>query len=150
METPELPPDLKRLERLLAERERPEPPSDLKARIIGKMETELHRAQLPPLRPNGWWAFVATAAASLVFMFNLSSSAARTTSYDLRLAASPKSTDISLEQIQELMPELTQREALRYAVTLHAGSRLARCPDVGSSAPARRLAELRKHLSEGN
>ena len=57
METPPLPPDLERLERLLAERERPEPSAELKARVIRNVETELRQANLPPKRPNGWWSF---------------------------------------------------------------------------------------------
>jgi hypothetical protein len=150
METPELPPDLERLERLLAERERPEPSPDLKDRVVAKMEAASRPKQLPSQCPNGWWAFLATAAASVVFLFNVSSSAARATSYDLRLAAASKSIEPSLQQIQELIPELSHREARRHALTIQAGSTLARCPDITSSAATRRLSDLNDYFSEGD
>lgn len=147
METPQLPPDLERLERLLAERERPEPSAELKRRVIRSVETELWQANLPPQRTNGWWTFVAATAASVVVLFNLSMSAARATSYDLHLANGHQSFDASAQQIRELLPELTPREAMQHAVTLQAGSKLARCPGVASGAPVRRLSDLREHLS---
>lgn len=149
METPELPPDLERLERLLAGRERPEPSADLKERVIRSAEAKLLGAELPPQRANGWWAFAAATAASVVLLFNLSLSAARATSYDLDLAAAPQSIDASLRQIRELLPELSCREAMRYAVTIQADANLARCPDIATGDPAGRLADLDDYLSKG-
>ena len=149
METPQLPPELKRLERLVAERDRPEPSADLKERVLRSVEAELLQAELPPQPVAGWWAFAAAAAASMVLAFNLSLSAARATSYDLRLAAGPQSLDASLRQIRELLPELSHREAIPYAVAIQANSTLARCPAVATSDPARRLADLNDYFLKG-
>jgi hypothetical protein len=149
METPQLPPDLERFERLLAGRERPEPSTDLRERVIRSMEAELLQAELPPQRPNGWWTFAAATAASVVLLLNLSLSAARATSYDLRSADGRQTLLTSVRQIRKLLPELSYREAMRNAVTIQACSNLARCPDVASSAPARRLADLHDCLSKG-
>lgn len=150
MVSPQLPSDLERLERLLAGRERPEPSADLRERVIRSMEAELWRAELPPTHTNGWWAFAAATAASVVLLFNLSLSAARATSYDLDLTAGRQSLDASLRQIRELLPELSRREAMPYAVTIQANSNLARYPDVAARDPAGRLADLEGYLSTGD
>lgn len=149
METPQLPPDLERLEQLLAGRERPEPSADLKERVIRSVKAELPRAELPPQHSNGWWAFVAATAACVALLLNFSMSAARASSYDLRLAAEPRDFDASVRQIQEMLPELSDREAMRCAVTLQAGSNLARLPHVATGDPAGRQADLDDYLREG-
>ncbi len=149
MEKPQLPPDLERLEQLLAERGRPEPSADLKERVIRSVEAELPRPGLPPQHANGWWTFVAATAACVALLLNFSMSAARASSYDLRLAADPQDFDASVRQIRELLPGVSRREAMRCAVTLQAGSNLARLPRVATGDPARRQADLDDYLREG-
>ena len=149
METPQVPPDLKRLERLLAGRERPEPSADLKERVIQSVEAELLLAEVPLQHAGGWWGFVAATAASVVLLLNLSLSAACATSYDLDLAAGSQSLDASLRHIRELLPELSRREAMSYAMTMQASSNLAQCPDVATDDFSRRLADLDDYLPKG-
>ena len=150
MEAPKVPPDLSSLERMLAQRECPEPAADLKERVIQSVEAEISRIESPPQRANGWWGFVAATAASVVLLLmNQSLSAARATSYDLDLAAEPQSLDTAMRQIRELLPDLSRREAMAYAMTNQADSKLARCPDVAARDPARRLADLDDYFSIG-
>jgi hypothetical protein len=153
METPQLPPDLQKLERLLAERDRPQPSPDLKERVIRSVEAEPEakprQAELPSRPAGGWWTFAAATAASVVLLFNLSLSAARATSYDLDLAAEPQALDASVRQIRELLPQLSHREAIPYAVAMQADLKLARCPNVATADPVRRLANLNDYFSKG-
>ena len=149
METPQLPSDLENLEKLLADRERPEPSADLKQRVIRRVEAELSCAKLAPNHTNGWWAFVAVTAASLVLLLNFSMSAVRATDHDLRLGVNVQEYDDSVRQIREMLPELSDREVMRHAVAIQAGSSLSRFPIVALRDPSRRFTDLEGSLSEG-
>jgi hypothetical protein len=85
-------------------------------------------------------------AATILFWLNLSLSAAHTTSYGLHLAAEPQSLDAATQQIRDLVPEIPEPDARRYAAVLSAGSKLIEAPHVGADPrkqdAARGLADL--------
>ena len=137
MNEPELPDELERLERELARRPCPGPSADLRDRGIRTVEAELRRAELPPTRAGGWLSFAVATAATVLVWINLSMSAANATSYDPRLPAEPHALDETTRQIGELLPEMSEQEARRYAVILEGGADLIPCPDVALDRPAR-------------
>ena len=155
METPPRHPDLEGLERKLRERPRAPVSADLRQRVLEAVKVELKATAAPPDRgssrgTNGWWTFVAAAAATVFLWFNLSWSAACATASSLQLPAEPSSTDAVAEEIRELLPEVSRRDALCYAVTLRAGARLVRCPSTSSDRPVRhRLDALNALVSQG-
>ena len=118
-----LSPELERLERELAERPWEEPSAALRARVIGGARTELGRQR----RQAGWAYAVAAAAAALVWI-NLSLTATRATDYRLAPGEPDAAVDALACQIRELLPEVSRQEAVRQAVLLESGSKLAWCP----------------------
>ena len=85
MNESELPDELGRLERELAERPCPEPSADLRSRVLRLVEAELDGAGLrraEPARPRaGWLSFAVATAAAVLIWINLSMSAANATSF---------------------------------------------------------------------
>ncbi len=137
MEDPRLPPELERLQRDLAERPTPARSADLRDGVMRSVEAELGPVRpeqngLANGRPNGWWAFAVAMAATVLVWLNLSLSAAHATSYGLHLAAEPESADRAARQIRDLLPEISRRDARRYAAVLQAGSNLVVAPDVAA------------------
>jgi len=134
MENSRLPPELERLERDLAERPSPAPSSELRDRVMRSVEAELEPDQTGSAngRSNGWWAFAVAMAATVLVWLNLSLSAAHATSYSLHLAAGPQAVDLAARQIHDLLPELSRRDARRYAAVLQAGSNLVGSPDLAA------------------
>jgi len=135
MEDPRLPPELERLQRDLAQRPAPAPSADLRDAVMRCVEVELGAVRpeqngLANGRPSGWWAFAVAMAATVLVWLNLSLSAAHATSYSLHLASEPGSADRAARQIRELLPEVSRRDARRYAAVLLAGSNLIGAPDV--------------------
>jgi hypothetical protein len=142
MNESELPDELERLERELAERPRPEPSADLRDRVMRTVEAELggaelRRVQPPRTRAGGWLSFAAAAAATVLIWANLSLSAANATRYDLRLPAEPRALDETARQIRDLVPGMSEQEARRYALILHGGANLVPCLDVASDPPTK-------------
>ena len=142
MNEPELPNELERLERELAERPCPEPSADLRNRVLGTVEAELDGTAPRPAeslrtRVSGWLTFATATAATVLVWINLSLGAANASSYDLRLPPQPHSLDETARQIRELLPEMSEQEARRYAVILEGGADLVPCPDVALDRPTR-------------
>jgi hypothetical protein len=81
-------------------------------------------------RASGWWAFAVAMAATMLFWLHMSLSATHATSYSMHLPDRPPSVDATARQIQELLPELSRRDAWRHAVVLRAGENLLRSVDV--------------------
>ncbi len=134
MENPRLPPELERLERDLVERPSPAPSGELRDRVLRGVEAELGPDQTGSAngRSNGWWTFAVAMAATVLVWLNLSLSAAHATSYGLHLAAEPQSVDLAARQIRDLLPEISRRDAQRYAAVLQAGSNLIGSPDLAA------------------
>lgn len=118
---PDTPPEFVELERQLAQREQPEAPTALRRRVLAAMHCEL-------TTPRPWWEFAAAAAVVALVLSNLSISAAQATDYRLRGHGQTQSVDVIAEQIRQLLPELSQRQALRHAIMWHGGSRLVAAP----------------------
>jgi len=126
--TKDTPAEFAELERRLAERERPEAPIELRRCVIEAMRSELAAPRPQVRQPRPWWEFAAAAAAVALVLSNLSISAAQATDYKLRLYGETQPVDVTAEQIRQLLPELSHRQALRHAILLHAGSRLVPAP----------------------
>ena len=133
--TEDAPPEFADLERCLAERERPEVPTELRPRVLEAMRSELASPRPHVPQPRPWWEFAAAAAAVALVLSNLSISAVQATDYGLRQHGETQPVDVTAEQIRRLLPELSQREALRYA-TVWQGGRLTPAPWPGRRAAA--------------
>jgi len=132
LENWDLPPELKPLERDLTERLQAAPSPGLAQRVVVAVRAELRRDRM-----RRRWAFAAGAAAAVLVWANLSLSAAQATDYDLRLGSERQPVLEVAEQIRQLLPEISQREALRQAVLLQAGVDLRRHPGVPAPPAAR-------------
>ena len=137
-----LPPDLQRLEQDLAARERPQPPDLVKQRLLCSVRTELHRS-----RTRGRWAFTLAMAATVLVWLNLSISATQATDCGLGLKAPHQSVRSHVEQIHQLLPDLSPQEATRQAVLLRAGSGVVLCPKLPAGDVALQRDKLRKELN---
>ena len=126
--TDDAPSEFADLERRLAQREQTEAPVELRRRVIEAMRSELASPRPRVLQPRPWWEFAAAAAAVAVALSNLSVSAVQATDYGLRQQGETQPVDVAAEQIVQLLPELTQRQALRYAIVRQGGSRLVPAP----------------------
>jgi len=131
LETWELPAELKGVERDLTGRPRPDPSAELRQRVINGV-----RAELAQDRVRGRWAFAAAVAATVLVWANLSLCAVQATDYRLDIGAERPSADALAEQIRQLVPDISEREALRQAVLLRAVSSLAPLPDVPAPSAA--------------
>ena len=122
-----LPPELERLERHLAARERPQPSDRAKQRLLGSVRAELERS-----RRGRRWAFAVAMAATVLVWLNLSLCATQATDCGLKLDGRHRPADNGAEQIRQLLPDLAPREAMRQAVLLRAGGAVV----PGSTLPA--------------
>ena len=109
MEDPELPALELELERLLTAAPSPE----LERRVALRVAVELRRE-----RQSAWVMYVAVVAAMLVLAINLSWSVGRATTQNWRTG---ETAAVSAEQIEQLVPGLSRREALRQACVLRGG-----------------------------
>ena len=145
MENHDLPPDLQELERDLAGRPRPVPPAALRQRVIGGVRAELRRNG----SRNGW-TFAAGLAAAVVVWVNLSLSATLATGFGSKRGGTGPPVEKVAEQIQQLLPELSDEEARRQAVLLQAGSDLrGRATFSAGRRGLRQFDELEDILREG-
>lgn len=155
MNGPKLPSELERLERELARRPRPEPSAGLRDRVMRAVEAELGRAEPcraepPRMRAHGWLGFAVAAAATVLIWMNLSMSAASATRYEMSVPAEPHTMDETARQLRDLLPEISEQEARRYAVILRGGAELIPCADVALNLPTRnRIVTLDDLLPQG-
>lgn len=136
----DFPPELEAIERELVAELRAVPPAGLRGRVMAGVHRELGRERL-------WsrWIFAAQVAAAAAIWINLSWSAARATERDLMDRRPPRSLVAGAEEIRLLLPGIPEREALRQAILLEAGSSLARCPALQVRPPdPRQLRNLRE------
>jgi hypothetical protein len=122
-----LPPDLHALERALADRPRPGPSADLRDRVLAAIRAERPgpRADRPR---TGFARFAAATAAAALLAINLSASVANDTDWHLRRPAGGPDVAAVADRLRELAPDVTEREALRQALLLRAGSGLTPAP----------------------
>ena len=136
-----LPPELEELQRELAERDRPCPSADLRDRVLGSTQAQVRRE-----RRNAGWIFAAQATAVAVVWINLSLSVTRSTNLGVTLGETPPSVDELAGQVQEILPDLSQRESRRQALLLRAGWNLAEQPDLSTCSIT--LNELHESLDD--
>jgi len=130
-----LPEDLADQESELASLPRPEPDAGLRGRVLAAVRGELRRtASSRRLVRGGFWSFAAAAAAAALFWANLSMGAANDTDWDFGPPREKTQLRAAAERIRGLVPELSEREALRHAVLLRAGAGLVMVPQVKGPA----------------
>lgn len=139
MENDSLPPELERLERLLAARELPRASQQAKERLLCSVRAELRRSQA-----RSRWAFAVAMAATVLVWLNLSLSATQATDCGLELDGRRQSVENGAQQIRQLLPDLTPREAMRQAVLLRAG--VIPCPRLSENHVALRRNDVWKEL----
>jgi hypothetical protein len=112
-----------------------QPTPELRGRVLRYVAEELRRQRL-----YHWCWYAAAVAAMLVLWANLSWTASRDTSYDWRVRGGGQ---ISVEQIEQLVPGLSRREAARQAFVLSGGVRIP----AGEPALGPVLSPLRSNRS---
>jgi hypothetical protein len=126
MNPPPLPDDLADLERRLADRPRPDPPAELRSRVLSAVS----RAGPPTDVGFGW--FTAAAAVLALLAINLSMSVANGSGWRLGGEPSPYEIAARVDRLHEVPPELTEQEARRQALLLEGRARLT----PGAPVPA--------------
>ncbi len=123
----ELPDDLAELECRLGARSRPEPNTAFRQRLLASVQDELQREA--NASAAGFWRYAATLAAAVLLGANLSQSAALNLSW-------PRSTEdaddlaVTAAQLRQLDAEMSEQEARRQALLLHARSQLVLAPSL--------------------
>jgi hypothetical protein len=122
-----LPPELLDLERELTARLLPEPPAELRSRVLAAVSRERPTPR-PELARGGFARFAAATAAAALVAINLSASLANNT--DWRLRSPPPGPDVAdlAEQIRTLAPNMPDSEARRQALLLRAAATLVPAP----------------------
>ncbi len=141
MENFPLPPELDRLERHLAARERPRPSDQAKQRLLCSLRAELRRSQA-----RSRWAFAVAMAAIVLVWLNLSQCATQATDCGLGLDGLHAPVENGAEQIRQLLPDLTPREAMREAILLRAGTGVIACPRLSADHVALRRDHVSKEI----
>jgi hypothetical protein len=128
-----LPPDLLALERELAARWQPDPPADLRSRVLAAAGEAITIRQPIPTR-TGFAGFAAATAAAALLAINLSTSVAN--DVDWRSTAPADETAVAdiAAQVRALDPDVTDREAFRQVFLLHTAANLTATPMPTPSA----------------
>ncbi|MHC4916339.1 MAG: hypothetical protein ACYTGB_12690 [Planctomycetota bacterium] len=127
----ELPEDLAGIERELAAANRRQPAPELRGRVLERVRRELARPSSRRILRGGAWTLAAAAAAALLWM-NFSLAGAGTA--DWCSTARPRRSSLAEDAaaLQEILPELSDRDALGRVLTLRSGERLLLLPAVGA------------------
>jgi hypothetical protein len=126
-----LPPDLLALERELTAWPQPEPPAELRARVLAAVSRERPAPRPEPVRA-GFARFAAATAAAALLAINLSASVANDADWRLRPADGTDLVSVA-DRIRELAPDVSDRDARRQALLLRAAAGLTPTP---APAPA--------------
>lgn len=129
MEPSDLTPELRELEQRLAARQRPQPPADLKRRVLTAVRREL-AAQPAAARweQRRIWQYAAAAAAGILLVLNLAMSMDNHSNFPAPRVANGADVQQVAAKIRELVPFMTPQDAMREAITLRAGSHLEMVP----------------------
>jgi hypothetical protein len=130
MEDVELPPELQDIERDLMGRERVQAPPGFRERLAHRIGEELRRE-----RARGLLAFAAGLAAAVVLCLNFSMTAAGSIEFELQVADGRPPVQALARQIQEAVPDLPPREALRQAILLSERAGLPGSPGAVGPGP---------------
>ena len=131
-----LPPELRALERELAARPRPEPPADLRSRVLSAVMVERPSPRPTPAQGGFGW-FVAATAAAVLLAINLSASVANDTGWCI--ARSDPGADVAetTSRVRALDPDTSHRDAVRQAILLHTAAGLTPAPVPAPAADRR-------------
>ncbi len=146
MEPSPLPPDLAKIAARLSARPRLEPRGDHRDRVMAAVRREL-AGRTPWWQQKETWHFAAVAAAAAVLFvwMNVAMRAANPPGWHLRGPGNGVAVPQTAARIHELVPSLSEREAWRQAVVLHAGARLVPAPQpAGRAAGVLLLHELKE------
>lgn len=119
-----LPPELTELEESLASRTVPAPPDELRSSVLTAVRGELN-ARLRT--PSNWWPFAAGVAACLLLGLNLAMASINASDYSPDASTNTADADQTTRLVRELLPELTDEQARRHALTL-TGAKLKSLP----------------------
>jgi hypothetical protein len=114
MNSSNLPPELHDLEKALLSRNQFARHDDTRARIMARVKKELARAR--EQSSAGTWHFAAAVAASILVCLNLMMSAVNNTDWNTRTAAARQNRRAVMQQLHEVLPELSELEIRRYAL----------------------------------
>jgi hypothetical protein len=128
-----LPPDLLALERELAARWQPEPPADLRSRVLAAAGEAVTIRQPIPTR-IGFAGFAAATAAAALLAINLSASVANDTDWRLNAAVSGLDVAAIAAHVRTLNPDFSDGEAIRQAILLRTAAGLTPAPMLAPSA----------------
>ncbi len=123
-----LTPEQLALEQELLAKPRPEPPASLRERTLVHLRKELRGDRLL----NRWSYAVAVSIVILIWA-NLSISASLATDFHLHSNSDQQAIQLRAAEIQNLLPELSQGEAYRQSLILHASSSVCPVPNIPSS-----------------
>jgi hypothetical protein len=125
-----LPADLGALERRLATRSGPECPPELRHRILTAVTHELRRA---PVGGRPGWRWLVGAAAALLLGINFSTSVVSDMDWQFAERTRPEDIVATARRVQDLVPEMPEREVYRQALLLAAGGRTVPVPALRMS-----------------
>jgi hypothetical protein len=108
------------LERELAARNRLEPDSDFRRRVLTAVRAELRGSVVSGGRARFGW--LAGAAAAVFLAMNFSMSVASDSDFRLAPRANREALVTTAAHLRRLSPELSEEEALRHALVLSAGT----------------------------
>ncbi|MAE60772.1 MAG: hypothetical protein CMJ49_05375 [Planctomycetaceae bacterium] len=114
---------MRALEDKLVARSPAHPPARLRSRVVTDMTMALREE-----RRIGFWRFAAAAAIVVIVGMNLSMSAASATRYPASSALNAQELRSTAAQISDLLPGLSESEARRHALLLHAGAGVVPAP----------------------
>ena len=136
MENSRLSPELERLERLLACGPQPEPPTALRQRVLDDVRAEFRRRLLDRLRVELFreqrrssQRFAVACAATLLVGFSLSIGVMHAAGVALQPPASTPTVREVAWQLQQLSPEVSQRDSFLQATLRQIGPEAA-CRDI--------------------
>ena len=130
----QLPEDLARLEGELAARRLPEPPPGLRGRVLAGIQCQTQPPAPATLR-EGLLPYAAAVAALLLVCMNLSMSAVNGMDWELR--EEPPRVDIASQarELQRLLPDLPEGEALRIVRVTTVRHPLPLVPQIKGRSP---------------
>ena len=152
MERLDLPPDLQEMERRLSSRQGAGPSADHRDRVLAAVRGERAQRRVSLWQRRGAWQVAAVAVAVAVLWVNV---AVRTVGEGWAIpteATNGRTVRKTAEAIRSIVPQLTEREALREALLLRAGVAVTAVPrSAGAARDASSLAhwkEVRSWVSQ--
>ncbi len=113
------------LESELGTRPLPDTSGPYRQRVLTAMRAELARPTVPDI-----WRFAGLAAAAVLLAINFSMSVANDADFRLAERPAPAALTATVQELRALSPDLSEDEAFRHALLLHAGAGAAPVPEL--------------------